>query len=304
MNIFFLGKFSRPYSTENYVAYAMRSLGHEVTCEQFSPRMNGDEAFNRVKESRAEMVLFSKPRAQCYGELIRNCKRAGIVTVTWLWDLYFSYRHYRGGQSRMPPGQALLSDYVFSTDGGHESCWRETQIKHQVVRQGVHEPEHVMMPPSGVRHPLAFVGTWRKEIANQERLRLVRWLRANYGDAISFHDSTRGLALNQLLTDTDVVVGDSYPADHYWSNRIYEILGRGGFLLHPRTIGLDTEFRDGEHYAGYDRGDWSGLRERIDYWLGHADERERIRQVGFERAGQYTYTSRCSVMINHIVLSQ
>lgn len=300
MNIFFLGKFSRPYSTENYVAYAMRSLGHEVTCEQFSPRMNGAEVFGRIRESQAEMVLFSKPRARCYGELIRQCKRAGIVTVTWLWDLYFSYRHYSRGSARTPPVQALLTDYVFSTDGGHEAQWRERRVTHQVVRQGIHEPERVMLPPSEVRRPLAFIGTWREQVANQERLRLVRWLRATYGDSISFHDSTRGLALNQLLADTDVVVGDSYPAAHYWSNRIYEILGRGGFLLHPRTVGLDAEFRDGEHYAGYDCGDWTGLRERIDYWLTHADEREHIRRTGFERMATLTYRDRCAELLQKI----
>lgn len=87
---------------------------------------------------------------------------------------------------------------------------------------------------------------------------------------------------------------------HYWSNRIYEILGRGGFLLHPRTVGLDAEFRDGEHYAGYDCGDWTWLRERIDYWLTHADEREHIRRTGFERMATLTYRDRCAELLQKI----
>jgi spore maturation protein CgeB len=81
-----------------------------------------------------------------------------------------------------------------------------------------------------------------------------------------------------------VVVGDtlcpgfSYPG--YWSDRVYETLGRGGFLVHPRIAGLERQFTDGEHLAYYDYTDFDGLFAVIDRYLDDPAERESIRAFG------------------------
>ena len=108
-----------------------------------------------------------------------------------------------------------------------------------------------------------------------------------------------------MLGKVKVFVGDSYPSPNYWSNRIYEITGRGGFLLHPETIGLDEEFIAGKHYIAYkrpgNRAGWQVLQGLIDYWVTHDKEREQIRQQGFAHCGKhYTYTHRVKTLLEHI----
>jgi spore maturation protein CgeB len=108
----------------------------------------------------------------------------------------------------------------------------------------------------------------------------------------------RGLPLNELYSSTKIVVGDSQPSPHYWSNRLYETLGRGGFLLHPHTEGIETEFEDGKHLVLYDRNDLQDLYDKIDYYLSHDNARETIRRAGFVK-GKYTYKDRCRELMKN-----
>ena len=107
-------------------------------------------------------------------------------------------------------------------------------------------------------------------------------------------NQVRGLPLNELYANTKIVVGDSQPSDYYWSNRLYETLGRGGFLLHPYTKGIEEEFEDGKHLVLYERDNMKDLFEKIDYYLAHDDEREKIRKAGHEHVKKhFTYKQRC-----------
>jgi hypothetical protein len=70
-----------------------------------------------------------------------------------------------------------------------------------------------------------------------------------------------------------VLVGDSCLAGspaRYWSDRIPETLGRGGFLIHPEVQGLE-----GQHpsLVTYPLGDFAVLRDKIDDALDDAEFR-------------------------------
>jgi SAM-dependent methyltransferase len=94
----------------------------------------------------------------------------------------------------------------------------------------------------------------------------------------------RGRDLNDLLASAKVVVGDSLCVDfkkaYYTSDRPYEVAGRGGFQIFPYIKGLDEEFVDGETIVFYEFGNFGQLREKIDYYLAHDEQRERIRAAG------------------------
>jgi hypothetical protein len=51
---------------------------------------------------------------------------------------------------------------------------------------------------------------------------------------------------------------------NYWSDRLPETCGRGGFLLHPKVEGLDIPV------ATYEPQNLQSLEEQIDAWL-HSD---------------------------------
>lgn len=288
MKIFYIGKFLKPWATESYVAHALQERGAEVFKREYTETMTLSNLISQVEKHQPDFVLFSKVTSPVFKDFIDWCKASGILTVTWLWDLYWGYRPAAPVQ--------FTADMLFTTDGGHEDRWETIGANHKVLRQGIHEPEHVIYPfnPS---HNLAFVGLPDYYARRRE---LTRWLKRTYSSSIQWHNTTRGLALNRLLSETKIIVGDSYPSPKYWSNRVYEILGRGGFLLFPETEGLEEEFTDGVHYVSYKRGDYEHLRNRISYYLSHDDEREQIRQEGFKKCGEYTYTSRVRELLEHI----
>jgi len=133
----------------------------------------------------------------------------------------------------------------------------------------------------------------------------VEFLSSTYGSRFKVfgasekpEDQIRGLGLNELLRSVKIVVGDSLPGDHYWSNRLYEQRGRGGFLLHPHTAGISSEFEIGKELVLYPRGNMEELKDTIDYYVDHDEERERIRLCGFNRCP--TYEDRVRTMMSFV----
>jgi glycosyltransferase involved in cell wall biosynthesis len=139
---------------------------------------------------------------------------------------------------------------------------------------------------------VAFVGTYHYLKEWPYRKQLIDFLAKTYGsrfklfgDVIENKDPgypvmAFGKQLNDVYASAKVVVCDSLHSPMYWSNRIYETLGRGGFAIHPKVEGLEREFEYGKHFVPYDYGDFDGLKRKIDYYIEHDAERNRIRDAG------------------------
>jgi hypothetical protein len=295
MRILYIGQFEKNHRTEVYVTYAFWSLGAEVIQVDVK---SATYSFCKkiVSESNIDFVLISKASHRETPMFLEWCKTNGIFTVCWLWDLYWGFRRH----TRFPAGFAC--DLVCTTDGGHDEQWEKAGINHSVVRQGIHATDHVMYD-ADYRYDVAFVGS---VYVGSDRAGLVNTLRRHYGNRFIWHRRTRGLDLNRALSEVKVVVGYDYGVKNYWSNRIYEILGRGGFLLHPETVGLSEEFTAGVHYAACPhlvRGkDFKSvkIKQAIDYWVSQDVARESIRLSGWRRCGQYTYRSRVVELLREV----
>lgn len=285
MRIMYFGTFREHYRTEQYIRHGFESLGHEVIA-----RAGEDVAALSLDDAElnsCDFVLFGKTRSEHVTEKLGILK-GKVLTVCWQHDLY-------GIPSRhgFPPEYG--ADIVVATDGDIE---KHAGIpNYHVIRQGIHEPEAYYHPTHNVRYSVVFVGH-ASEKFQPGRGALVNWLRLEYGDRFHHVTDVRGTRLNSMLAQSGIVVGDSYPSPNYWSNRIYEITGRGGFLLHPETEGLDAEYTAGEHYVSYRRGDFDQLRRLVARYTAAPLERERIRLAGHELTkSQYTYRQRCEQLI-------
>ena len=288
MKVFYIGKFLNYWNTENYVAYALQQNNIEVVKRFFTCTGTLFSYTEQIEKANPDFVLFSKVESGCFPKLISWCKEHHILTVCWLWDLYWGYRKQRPAQ--------FLCDMLFTTDGGHAEEWVDHGSNHFVLRQGIHEPDHVLYPIEPI-HDLAFVGS---QGSTKERKSLTNWLRSRYGTSIKWYSTTRGLDLNRVLASTKIVVGASHPLPNYWSNRVYEILGRGGFLLFPETVGLEEEFTDGVHYVSYKRNNFGALEQTISHYLQDHAKREQIRLQGFDKSLEYTYTTRVAKLLQSI----
>lgn len=292
--VVYIGDFAQPFDTEKYIAEALEELGYRVVRvneRKFFLRLI-DEVINEIVYYKPSLVLFSKGRPLGDAEVfIERLKGLGVPTACWLFDLYFDLPSPRIGKLKRKEAP-FNCETIFSTDGGHDNDFKLIGIKHKLLRQGIYEPEAILYDRPKTKDVI-FVGS--DSFGN--RAKMLDGLKKRYGKRFEWHGyetSIRNLPLNELYATAKVVVGDSFPSSRYWSNRIYETLGRGGFLLHPHVEGIEEEFEDGKHLVLYKRGDMDDLYTKIDYYLSHDEEREKIRVAGFEHVkNNYTYKHRC-----------
>lgn len=292
MLVSYLGNFSVPYSTESHVALALETNGHQVRRLQ-----EGTIRATEVPAAVAGSDLFLW--TQTYGLALSGgsdeerawmldaLREQSVPTVGYHLDRWWGLR--REEQVRHDP--FFRVDLLCTADGGHAEDWASEGISHRWFPPGVSATE---CDPGQFRAELAsdvaFVGSWQGSYHPEwgHRSALVEWLRNRYQHRVRFwpqpdQPAVRGPRLRDLYASVKVLVGDSClvgGSNNYWSDRIPETLGRGGFLLHPRVDGLEEHFKDGEHLRLWTLGDWDELDCLLECSLGDDATRYRIAQEG------------------------
>jgi hypothetical protein len=289
MHIAFVGKFEKLYD-EEYIARSFEALGHTVSRLPMAyPARQLLFVLERIKP---DIVLCCK-----WERMPPELQANGIKTVCWLFDLYFGYER----EYRVKNAPYFKADRVFTTDGGHQEQFKEAGVKHQCVRQGIYEPECYLAPSTGKSHPIVFVGSYNP--LNEDRNKTLEFVEKRYGNKFAWYGKEnthelRGHELNELYAKTKIVIGDSVYSPYYWSNRVVETLGRGGFLIHQEVEGLKEAY---PHLVTYRRGDLEDLHAKIEYYLTHEQERKEIVQKNFEWVKQYnTMDKRCAELISKL----
>lgn len=280
--IAFIGKFRRLYD-EQGKARSLERLGVEVRrFDEFTFNKVSPNNLKTLLDYQPDVVMFTKLRVPRAQELIDECRRRGIVTVSWMPDLYFGLARESEVLSKTPMFQA---DFVFSPDGGNDTKFKECGVNHHLVRQAIYD-ESCELQDLEKKYDALFVGTLGPEHGSG-RARLLRFLEKEYGSRFYWAGRTgpheiRDDALTQLISQSKIVIGDCVPSDSYWSNRVYETLGRGGFLLHPLVPGIQQEFEPNQHLALFEQGNMGDLKLKIEHWLADDKGRERVRKQGLE----------------------
>lgn len=301
MKIVLLGNYDIYYSSETYYVKSLESLGHEVT-----PLQEGEVDVTTIRDHALVADIFvwvhgHGRNTEGMGDLLRELNDKGITTLSWHHDLFFGlarekdlyevdvYKHIQ---------------HFFTTDKLMADWFnKNTEVKGHYLPSGVYDKECIMLPKKEDLE-VVFVGNKGYHPEWPYRPQLINWLQETYGDRFGWYSTEeqskgvkRGLELNQLYADAKIVVGDSlnpnfnYP--YYWSDRVWETLGRGGFLIHLEIKGLDKYVQDGKHLVTYKFGDFDQLKRLIDYYLETPHERERICKAGHELVkNNHTYVHR------------
>lgn len=315
MRIAYLGNFVPEHSTENHVRQAWLDEGHEVVRVQEGDPEALATLIKRVGD--VEMVLWTrtadlaaKSGDKAAWALLTAAERAGVPTVGFHLDRWWGLNR----ESTVWTSPFFRCQYVITADGGHPDSFAEIGVNHFWLPPAVSLPEtEPGEPQPQYRSPLAFVGSWQGGYHKewQHRADLVRWLQIKYRNQIKFwpqagQPSVRGEALRNLYASVDIVIGDSClagNATHYWSDRIPETIGRGGFLIHPWVEGLDEHFRTTNHYETphlftWNAGDWNGLKAAIEWAKDHPDERRAFAAAGREHVRKHhTYNRRVNQIL-------
>lgn len=306
MKITFLGNFRVDHTTENHHAATLESLGHQVIRLQ-ETEATSDEIYTAAIES--DLFVWTHTHGwQTPGDdpvdtFLRAIKHQDVLTMSYHLDLWLGLDR----QKDMQADPYWNLDHFFTVDPQMAAWLNEhTNTKGHYLPAGVYDKECYRVAPE-FPFDVAFVGSRLYHPEWPYRTKLVDFLAQTYGNGFRHFGAdglqvVRGEGLNHVYADARVVVGDSlcpgfnYPG--YWSDRVYETLGRGGMLIHPYVPEMDKMFEDEIHLQFYEYGNFDQLKAEIDHHLVNNVGRERIRQQGHEYVkANHTYVNRWKTIL-------
>lgn len=152
-------------------------------------------------------------------------------------------------------------------------------------------PERIFTPTGDAKQcpDIIFMGNYTRGFPLSEyRRQMVEYLRQKYGQRFAVYGNSWG--------GSSYAVGDQHEEAAYYrgckvainlshfnysrysSDRIFRLMGAGAFCLSHHYAELEEDFTIGEHLDVWNTFD--GLSYKIDYYLDHQEERQRIAAAG------------------------
>ena len=297
---------------EGSIAYALQQLGHSVFC------MNEGEAHHLHKSKYRDLLLFHKWEASNLANPnVRD--RFGKIAF-WYFDLVLcdDPTLRKRCDTRVGWMHRVLPwvDLGFCTDGD----WVATAGTHPAI--GEHSAK-LRWLCQGADERVIGQGEARCRCCNQAyegppilltgiskgggklRESFISELQERWGSQfLHIERGVHGRDMAHLIAQSKIVVCPDYPVtDRYWSNRVWNALGFGAFVLHPYCRGL-------EEMIGVDSADRAPLltyqsrqhlHELIRDYLQLPTSRSLTALAGLEAVkAAHTYQHRCQQLMQVI----
>ena len=312
MKIVFLGNHSVDYSSETHHCKTLEALGHEVIRLQ-EGRASGEQILEQALGADILIVVHThgwETPGMSLDKVLRICTRNSVITLSYHLDLWLGIQRQKD-LDKDPVYKDI--QHFFVTDRLMSEWFnKETNVQGHYLPAGVYHGEVYM---SEDKHPKAndviFVGSRGYHAEWGYRTRLVDWLGDVYKDKFTHvggdgaTGTVRGHDLNAMYASSKVAVGDTlcinYDYPYYFSDRLFESTGRGAFTIFPYIKGLEDNFEIGKEIVTYEFNNWDELKQKIDYYIEHDEEREKIRQAGHQRTKRdHTYLQRWNVILERV----
>lgn len=299
--IAFIGNFNVAYTTENERKYSFEKLGHKVIPLQEN-RVRANDLM-RLR-NQVDMLVYSHTHDPSYiiphlKQVFAEYKKAGVPTVSVHLDTWVGLERIKD----VGVEATWHCEYIFMADGSAEAAavYNKLGLNWYYLPPGVVEKDCYISSPSYTKYPhdIVFTGSKNYHPEYPYRRELVDFLYKEYGKRFAHYGNdglgvVRQSALNSLYASAKVVIGDSCfgGKKDYVSDRLTEVVGRGGFIITPdtETLGLPV--------ATYKYPDLQDLKKQIDYWLENKQEREALRVKCHEEVKKHhTYTNRAEKIL-------
>lgn len=321
LKIAYVGNFEPEYSTENDVRIAFESLGHIVIKLQEGDQYNPNKAsWQQVRDTalNSDMLLWTGTWGDAYNltdvmDLVHELAVKNIPSATIHLDTFWSTGR-AGRKWWLEP--MFQMGYIFTADGDYVTQWENMGKNHLWLPPAVrHTASHFGKSRPEYECDLAFVGSngqgyhedvwsYRKELVDFLRTASERngWKFKNIGGDLPKVD--RSEDMNDFYASAKVTVGDSLclkkDEAKYWSDRVPEATGRGGFLIMPK---IKRMMYDYDKMPVYDWGNFEQLEEMIKHYLANPAERNNIAKVcQYITNEEHTYVNRAKTILNIVGL--
>lgn len=315
LTIVYIGNFLPLWSTENDYRKAFEHLGHKVITMQ-----ENEVTVKQIRDEavKADMLLHTGTWGDAleldeYLDMIHELAVLNIPSVMVHLDTFWSTK--RDGRKWWKESM-FHAAYLMTADGdyanqwellGKNHMWLAPAVRHDAAKFGVEREEY--------KCDLAFVGSngqgyhedvwnYRKELVDFLRDLAQRkgWTFKNPGGDNPKID--RSDDMNDFYASAKITVGDSLclkkEGSRYWSDRVPEATGRGGFLIMPQILAMKYNW---PMLPTYNWGDFKQLEEMIVHYMEKDKERELIRRENQRiTAAEHTYVNRVKTMLRIVGL--
>jgi hypothetical protein len=298
--VLFCGPIDSPLNSGRYMISGLEQIGYRVIGYDYRTHKNyRDDLATIVHIEKPEYVFVLKGEALS-PELIRKFKQAGCITILWITmiapedyvaslireynfiitnvDFYVDYFKRRGvkyikwiHQGFAPNFFDMQGPVLQSTENHYADVAMIGSMGDRIYRKRC---ELIIK----LRKDDIDVKWWGPKLARQWRNLRYYWAGVHHawmGKEVymkEFADVIRNTKI-YLGQDADVVVPGKY-----LSNRVFAVLGCGGFYLGRRTPGISSVFEVGKELEVFDSED--ELTEKIHFYLKNEEKRKQIAVEG------------------------
>jgi glycosyl transferase family 1 len=294
VKIVFLGNFEPVHSTESHHKWTWEKLGHQVVALQEN-KTTTDAVVAACKD--AQLFQWTHTHGFVPGgtilltEMLDRIHGLGVKTFSYHLDVFWLLNQWDKREDNIGKHPSWRVQHFFSTDGSHDQAkWKSRGVNHHWLPPGVVESgcfEGSFQP--SLACDVGFIGSVNYHPEHSFRGIMVQALRNRYGSRFRAFQGHRERGLNDLYASCKVTVGDHCFAGRprYWSDRLPEACGRGGFVIYPLVEGLTIPT------VTYLPQNLPDLFTKIDHYLERPEKREVIRKSCHEHVKKFdTYTQR------------
>lgn len=286
-----------------------------LTSTQNGSHLNGLLVYNEMKHQGIDVTLLSFERP--YEQIIQIVKREKFDCV-----LVFGISRYpRFVYERLGRFTKLVVWYADGRLPGKDKGYWETYkdlfdlfivsvkgmipVAEKYVKRAIFIPQfydRVFYTPTSERldpdykiHDVCFVGNsnrskdelrhaWLHKLAERFRLKVLGWVPGLSSHVAFGSEMANVYSQSKVAIDVEWLYALKYFGERpefKTSDRLFKALGCGCCYITYPIIGIEEFFKPGEHLVMYN-GTYEDLCEKIEYYLEHEDEREKIAVAGQE----------------------
>ena len=150
-------------------------------------------------------------------------------------------------------------------------------------------------------HDIVYMGNnYRNQFPESSaRISMIHFLRSNYGtrfflfgngwENVDGENNANQISQSKIYNKTKIGINFSqFNSERYTSDRMFRILASGCMCLSHHYKGIEKDFQIGKHLDSF--FNLNDLKSKIDYYLSHDDEREKISYAGYSYCHEnFTY---------------